>query len=1058
MANIDPNKLVRNFEVVTHTPSELRLYWDSPRSESDLEEVVVVRRKDAFPVEIRNRNFEDRYTDVAQVEVFRGSPIYCSHLIPNGSGVLAIAGDNAFTPAMSEFSRDNNYKGRLIRDSLSQVFRITGNTEDELYYESISTNPDNQVIPTEGAFVILADFAKERRSLQTLSLLPDSATITILANSFTGGDSITLNNSVTLNYASEWSAGATVEDTAQNLLLACQNSGVKYKVTRYGATLLLQKSEENSLSVTSTAANAEVIDYGAARGKVFINNTVGNIKDNELNKLVIQEGNLTFNHIKSNSGLLVELYTSVIVAASDVHVLDSHANTFPSGFIDTYGSQIESIRKDGKGLESDVYYYYTAFTTPITSISVTYNEEDPYGENPLPYTVDKVASYYMRVFYEDIKYANMDVGEYTYDSGTGAITFTDGRDLSGEDILVGYLFADNLGQRYSIVDVSNLASGSFNLATGLTVGTDPQTPLHGAITVANTPVGYGSILVGDTFKDIAGNSFQIYGTNTDPLGGLPTPPSHSFDVGQGLIDTNLVVNPFLVPYSYDPTDGAIQYGELPITQNTQLSPYTYTSGTGIISYTTNIELGDVEVGHTFVDGVGNYFEILTVDAVNLKLGLAAGLTIDTTVANRRSGSVISEVGFTDEEGNLLVDLAEVKPLDLFKTNSKADYVVLGADASEARLFIEPNLDSLATIVETEFDGSVYRRGNEVTWIGFEGENAAILNSSNLGAVRRYSSVNDVQFAYASNPLSTQAFAISAAENDIVRLLYKWWPSVFRDLDETGDLEDLMGVFGYKFNEIYSLISTYELQNADLIVPKYLDQGYRNRGMSVVSESLGIDTRRRVMKDIVSCWKLKGSREGLAKYIKVLTTWDVTNGTGDLIRAIQDSSQDLVGLRHYSAFLGNLNTEFVDTTNVKSPPAGRFVKGLPGFNLAGFFDVVEIQIELPNVALHTGNSTNVSYVGSTSILQHSGTDFGGMNNLKGCFVIPIEGSPNDYYEILANDSDTLTVQGSIPFSALGNKYVVLSPLNLNRFVALQRTIVEQLSYRSVPVFNFTIKTI
>jgi len=126
---IHPNKLVRDFEVNTSVVGELRLYWDSPRALSEGEELVVVRRKDAFPVEIRNRNFEDRYTDVAQVEVFRGSPIHASRLIPNGPNTLLVAGDNSFSPAMSELERDNKYTVILIRDSHSQVFRITGNNE-----------------------------------------------------------------------------------------------------------------------------------------------------------------------------------------------------------------------------------------------------------------------------------------------------------------------------------------------------------------------------------------------------------------------------------------------------------------------------------------------------------------------------------------------------------------------------------------------------------------------------------------------------------------------------------------------------------------------------------------------------------------------------------------------------------------------------------------------------------------------------------------------------------------------------------------------------------------
>jgi hypothetical protein len=1057
---INPNKLVKNLEVNTSVEGELRLYWESPRDLSEGEELVVVRRKDAFPVEIRNRNFEDRYTDVAQVEVLRASPFYCSHLIPNGFGVLLVAGDNSFSPAMSELERDNKYSGRLIRDSLSQVFRITSNNETEISYESISNNSSNQVEPVEGAFTILADFSKDRRAVQTLALLENSSTLTVVTNSFAAFDTITLNNTVNLAYGVDWIAGVTPEETASNIRQAMFNSGIKYTYTVYGSTILIERGTQTVLSVTSSNPNAEIFDYGAARGKLFVSE---NFNLNELRSLVIQDGDLNFSHIKNNSGHYIELQTNSLAPASDVNILDSHNNTFPSGFIDKYKSQSEAIRKRGSGLEGDVFYYYTAFTTPITSISVTYNEADLGGENPLAYTVDKVAPYYARIFYESLVYVNSDLGLYTYNLLTGDVTFTDGRDLSLSGIQIGDLLADNLGLRYTITNISNLASGSFRIATGLTIGLDPQIPLHGSVARSDTPVGFNNIQIGDTFKDIAGNSFQIVGTNTSPLTGLPIPPSHSFDIGQGLIDKNIMTNPFLVPFNYNPTDGSIQYGERSITQNAQLSPYNYVSLTGIVTYTTNIELSSVEVGHSFIDGADNYFEIVSINPTTLEVGLATGLTVDNTVNNRRSGSVVAEEGFLDVDGTSLIDLSPVVELDLFKTNSKADYIITNVDASNGMIYIESGLDAISLVVDSEFDGACYRRGSDVTWVGYENENSPILDNSNLGAVRRYNSVNMSQFAYFSNALSTQAFAISAKDNDVVRLLYKWWPGVFRDLDESGDLEDLMGTFGYKFNEIYSLISTFELQNANILQPLPLSTAYRQYGLAgEVSETLGIDTRRRIMNDLIPCWKLKGSREGLAKFIKVITTWDVTNGTGDVIKAIQDTTPELTGLRHYSPALGSLNTEIVDTTNVSSPPAGRFVRGIPGINLEGFFSIVEILIELPNVAMFVGKSTNLSYFSGATILQatieDTSTDFGIDNSLKGCFLIPIEGSPNDYYEILSNTNDTLTIGVAIPQGIVGSRYVILSPLNLNRFVALQTTITEQLSYRAVPVFNFTVKTI
>lgn len=1053
---INPSKLVTDFQVETSVQGELRLYWDSPRELTNSEEIVVARRKDAFPVELRNRNFEDRYTDVTQVEVFRGSPIYCSRLIPNGAGTLLVADDNTFNPSMTELARDNKYTGRLIRDERSQVFRITGNTEDEIYYESVSQNEDDvNVTPVEGAFVILADFAKERRELQTLTPLENSNTVTITTNTFSNGDIVTLNNTVDLVYGTDWSAGATTVETAQNLRAAMVNSGVKYTYRIIGSTILVSRGTESVLSVSSTNSNAEVVNYGAAKGLVFIDRE---LNQNELRNLVLQDGDLNFSHIESNTDWYIKLRTEALAPAANVNIIDSHNNTYPSGFIDKYKSESEAIKKRGTGLESDVFYYYTAFTTPLTSTLVTFNEEDLGGENPLPYTIDKVAPYFIRVFYESIKYSNSDLGTYTYNDGSGEITFDDGRDLSEFNIQVGDLFADSLGKRYSITDVSDLDVGIIRVAAGLTLGVDPQNPLHGAVTASETPIGFGDIEAGHTFKDIAGNSFQVVGTSSDPIAGVSIPPSHSFDIAQGLIDKNVMINPFLVPYSYNPTDGKIQYGERVITQNLQLSPWNYDSGSGLVTYTTNIELGEVEVGQTFIDGADNYFEILSVNPNTLEIGLATGLTVDNTVDNRRSGSIISEEGFKDVDGESLLTIEDVRQLDLFKTNSKADYVIEDVDAENGAIFIAAELDSLSLLVETEFDGSCYRRGASVSWVGFEDENEPLLSDSNLGSVRSYNSVTNLQFAYFSNALSTQAFAISAADNDFSRLLYKWWPSIFRDLDTTGDLEDLMDVFGYKFNEIYSLISTFELQNARLIQPSYLSNAYTQYGLSELSETLGIDTRRRVMRDMVPCWKLKGSRDGVFKFIKIITTWDVTNGTGDVIRAIQDSTPDLTGLRHYSPSLGGQNTEIVDTTNLQSPPAGRFVRGIPGVNLEGFFDRVEIQIELPNVALFTGKSTNLSQVGGQTILQDSAADFGQVNGLKGCFIIPVEGNPDEYYEIQSNDEDTVTVNATLPESVLGGKYVILSPLNLRRFVALQNTITEQLSFKAVAIFEFTVKTI
>ena len=196
MARVNPDKLVRNFQARAGKPNEIVLNWDLPVDYTTGEEIVVTRRKDAFPVEIRNPNYEDRYTDVAQVEVFRGSTIYCSHLIPI-SNKLILGNTNSFYPTtVTEFERDNKYTGRLIRDAAGQVFRITGNTESELTFENVSTNPSNRIDPVEGAFVILAEYTRVEKSQESVSLIPNTNTLKVITNTFNLGDNITIKNTL----------------------------------------------------------------------------------------------------------------------------------------------------------------------------------------------------------------------------------------------------------------------------------------------------------------------------------------------------------------------------------------------------------------------------------------------------------------------------------------------------------------------------------------------------------------------------------------------------------------------------------------------------------------------------------------------------------------------------------------------------------------------------------------------------------------------------------------------------------------------------------------------
>lgn len=1057
MASTDPNKLVRNFKSRAGKPQEILLNWDLPVDFTQGEEIVIARRKDAFPVELTAVNYEDRYTDVAQVELFRGYPIYCSHLDTDGYD-LVVSGSNSFIPSsVTEFDRDAKYTGRLVRDSNGQVFRIVDNTESRITVENIATAEDKQAIPTPGPYVILADFPTQSTPTTIFDLIPDTYTLRVDSNSFVAGDKITLRNNVDLELGSEWIAGSNESQTAENLRQAIISSGVQYSVERYENVLLISKNEEDTIIVTANASSLQINSYSISGSMVFVNRS---LSKNELRDKVAQFGAQSF-FISSNEGRLIRLYEDLAyntLPDAQFAVLESFNNTFPSPYKDNYRSGLEVQLRRGTGLEPEKLYYYTAFSTKLRS-QLVMNNETSGDETPLNFTVDKVGVYISRIFYESIIYSNADLGGFSYDSGTGVVLYAGAPDLSDKGIQVGDLFSDSQGHRYPITDVSLVASGIITIAPALSVSTAIENPLHGAITRADVPSDFNDIQVGDSFFDIAGSSFEVAGTQFQPTPSVTVPPANAIDVFQGLVDKVIFSNQYLVPFSYDPTTSIVQFGEEVITINRLLASFSYNSISGIVQYSgAAIDLTQVNIGDSLVDGAGNLFTINQVNHAAQRLTIDTGLTVDNTVTSNRDGSVIREVGFVDVEGNSLIDLSNVNTDDLFKVNSKAVFPIVSADQALGQVQLISGIDDISTVVETPFDGSINRRGIDVAWTGYDGELSETLQDIEQGAVRRYASTMDVFYAFFSNQLSTQTFAISCQDRQFGTYVYKLFPSMFRMTDITGDLQDLSAIFGREINELASIINTFELQNADLIYPAALERAASSKGVDLTNETLGIDTRRRIMRDIQSVYQRKGSREAIYEYIRILTTWDITNGTGDLREAIIDDTPETTGLRFYSPSLGEDNTRFIDTLNVQSPPAGRFYKGIAGVTLPGFFTFKEVLINLPNVAYEIGISTDITNNLGVTVMSDDNADYGQINSLVGCFMIPNEGNPNDFYEIISNTQTTITVRGTVPQEALGAKYVVLSPLNLNRFVALSASLGEFMPHDTVPVFNFQLLTV
>ncbi len=299
-----------------------------------------------------------------------------------------------------------------------------------------------------------------------------------------------------------------------------------------------------------------------------------------------------------------------------------------------------------------------------------------------------------------------------------------------------------------------------------------------------------------------------------------------------------------------------------------------------------------------------------------------------------------------------------------------------------------------------------------------------------------SNVAQAEFATIESGTPTQAYAISTKDRSFGDLLYNLFPELDRTLDTTEDLYDLMQVFGFKLNEIHALIDTYNLQDSDKVLVTALQPLSEQTGLPTVGFSIGADTLRRVAGNMIPVWKLKGSKEGIALFIKEITTWDITGGTADFSGSIQDVLPNVAALRFYNANLGITNTRITQTSPT-FVPGGRFVKGLPGIVIPGFFSFREYVISIPEVALYVGSSETFSVGANTTTMTDSSQNFGPDDSLVGNYLLPNQQEVNDIFQIISNTSTSITVRGIVTNKNPGGRYAILSPLNTNRFLILNR---------------------
>ena len=87
------------------------------------------------------------------------------------------------------------------------------------------------------------------------------------------------------------------------------------------------------------------------------------------------------------------------------------------------------------------------------------------------------------------------------------------------------------------------------------------------------------------------------------------------------------------------------------------------------------------------------------------------------------------------------------------------------------------------------------------------------------------------------------------------------------------------------------------------------------------------------------------------------------------------------------------------------------------------------------------------------MSDSTANLGADNSLVGNYLLPNQEEINDIYLIIANTSTTITVQGVVTNRNAGGKYAVLSPLNTNRFIILNRLLPYYVPFSTRQSYEF-----
>lgn len=303
------------------------------------------------------------------------------------------------------------------------------------------------------------------------------------------------------------------------------------------------------------------------------------------------------------------------------------------------------------------------------------------------------------------------------------------------------------------------------------------------------------------------------------------------------------------------------------------------------------------------------------------------------------------------------------------------------------------------------------------------------------------------YAYAdalnANPVSTVA-VINRSNNWTANKCFQLIPHQWATKDDYGTHAALMDVMSWRNDLMEDYINHFKMWDSDKTLGEIIPYTAAQFSGIEKQQVLGIDTLRRQigMSQLATQWK--GSKRGIIKLIRWLTTWQI--GSGHIYTREEQTSEDWfetydVGFNKSVLWSDDvvLDTEAYGYGDAYNEIAYRLY-GPTEIGDLGTTAEVELFIEIPNVALAIGNSTSMTYDSSyqATIFQDDNVNFS-LTNTIGAYLVPNQNSFKDYFTVITQSPNRIYVKERITAAKSGDNYCVVTPLDLLRLKALEEVI-------------------